>query len=108
MNKEELIQQMVDNMLPTTASISRNFRYGINAALSNPQLLAASGYVKTNGWVSVEDRLPAIGEDVLAYAEVKDITYYDFAAVEHNGFKMQHNKRVKITHWQPLPLKPKP
>jgi len=59
-----------------------------------------------SGWISVEDSLPAIGEDVFAYAESKGVTYYDFASIEHNGFKMQHNKRVKVTHWQQLPKKP--
>ena len=71
---------------------------------------------ETNGWISVEDRLPETGEEVLVYdcfgqlnekpdlsmssASYKNGMWYDYLGNIHFYGE-------DITHWQPLPEPPK-
>jgi DNA-directed RNA polymerase subunit L len=72
------------------------------------QIIATGKEVKDN-WISIEDRLPAYEEVVLGFGNDEGIKVKDFCSVDENGFRMQAeiNKKVKITHWQPLPEPPK-
>lgn len=72
---------------------------------------------ENNGWISVEDRLPAIETDVLGLCnvlgkelilivclELADDECY-FVAINHNG--PDYENAIDVTHWQPLPEPPK-
>lgn len=63
---------------------------------------------KENEWISVEDKLPSINEDVLGFGIDEGIKVWDFCSATKNGFKMQSsiNRNVNITHWKPLPKAP--
>lgn len=58
-------------------------------------------------WISVEERLPEVGEKVLLYSKPFDChdigqyseTFKKFFAMRFNG--------AKVTHWMPLPSAPK-
>lgn len=60
-------------------------------------------------WISVKDRLPEIGEKVLAYRPsmyytVVQTIYYGVEGWE-NGYDLSGN--MVITHWMPIPEPPK-
>ena len=58
-------------------------------------------------WISVEDRLPKIGETVLVFeSKVLIATYKKSGFVQH-CFDLEHYAEY-TTHWQPLPEPPKP
>lgn len=63
---------------------------------------------KENEWISVEDRLPSINEEVLGFGIDEGVKVWDFCSVKKSGFKMQssNNRNVNITHWKPLPKAP--
>jgi hypothetical protein len=68
---------------------------------------------KPDGWISVKDRLPEIGVDVLiSYGR---LPFYHLAFLTHNGdiqwFNGNHSNIEysldDVTHWMPLPAPPK-
>ena len=65
------------------------------------------------GWVSVEERLPEIGVDILAFCFEDYIqeAYHERVASYEDGdaalFKSNVTDRyLSVTHWQPLPAPP--
>jgi hypothetical protein len=64
------------------------------------------------GWISVEDRLPKVNKLVLIYSTIRAV---DIASLGrfgkswwvNTGKSFQYNEYEKVTHWQPLPDKPK-
>jgi hypothetical protein len=64
------------------------------------------------GWISVEDRLPKVNKLVLIYSTIRAV---DIASLGrfgeswwvNTGKSFQYNEYEKVTHWQPLPEKPK-
>ena len=71
----------------------------------------------TDGWISVEDRLPEIGKNVLVYdcfSELEQIPELSMSTAHYDGMvwrdylSNRHIYSEEITHWQPLPSPPKP
>ena len=69
-----------------------------------------------NGWISVKDRLPEIGENyrsklVMCYTPDGEHEYlFDYYEVNGFGqgcFTTEKYFGISITHWQPLPEPPK-
>lgn len=62
-------------------------------------------------WISVEDRLPSVGDNVLVTRQVY-INEFWFACCKYRSFGFPFTSfpdgRDGITHWQPLPEPPKP
>lgn len=59
-------------------------------------------YEDSNGWISVEDRLPEIRQKVLVCAR----DHIDTDWLTNDG-KWMYCQIRKITHWMPLPQPPK-
>lgn len=74
-------------------------------------------------WISVEDKLPEIGLDVLVYCKAQDADFSDFIEVSvRNLYKptpwsdeepawgirfIPFGGAFEVTHWMPLPEPPK-
>ena len=61
-----------------------------------------------DGWVIVEDRLPERNENVLVHRD-KPFSQYDLTAFQRDGifYSNEGGQLSKVTHWHPLPPKPK-
>jgi hypothetical protein len=59
------------------------------------------------GWVSVEERLPEVGTDVIGYSEKKDRCFVVAYSDTYKSFFSGQFTNDDITHWMPLPLPPK-
>ena len=67
---------------------------------------------KTDGWISVKDRLPEItintmSDWVLTFDPVAcriDKSFYSIVT----GWQAEHGEEMNVTHWMPLPNPPKP
>ncbi len=55
-------------------------------------------------WISVEERLPELGEYVMVYSSrrIHNPIHFDFCKFTKYGFDVSN-----VTHWQPLPEPPK-
>lgn len=72
---------------------------------------------ENNGWISVKDRLPEISEfygfrseSVLLYGDAENLGgSYAFIGyrVNDNRFYSDCGECYKVTHWQPLPGRPR-
>lgn len=73
---------------------------------ADPEIMKAAGWVSSE-WISVEDRLPDIGERVLVYTDLgRTVICFLHAKYKWNVFS--HNNGVESpTHWKPLPQPPK-
>lgn len=64
-------------------------------------------------WISITDRLPEIGEDILI--RVKCSSYYNVEQGLYKGnnewincwFSIRNENLYRVTHWMPLPEPPK-
>ena len=61
--------------------------------------------LKRGGWISVKERLPAVGETVLIYYRHHDQQSIVTARFVNGGFIGFWD--ADVTHWQPLPEPPK-
>lgn len=69
------------------------------------QLIAEEHYKSAHNkteWISVEERLPYAGEDVLVFCD--GLIRIDF--IGSSGVWYEHNPK-HVTHWMPLPEAPK-
>lgn len=64
-----------------------------------------AGYMKQSEWISVEDRLPEMYEDVLCYADGHSF-YVDFICSDGKWCD-DESYTNRVTHWMPLPEPPK-
>lgn len=67
----------------------------------------ANSATTTSEWISVEERLPEVGESVLGYTKERDEC---FVVTYSNTFKSFFSGQFpndNITHWMPLPEPPK-
>lgn len=65
---------------------------------------ANDGQMKSDGWISVNDRLPRDDERVLLYRDNMD----EFSISVVYGWSVINKARERgITHWMPLPEPPK-
>lgn len=71
----------------------------------NEQLHAEIDRLKRGGWVSVKERLPAVGETVLIYYRHHDQQSIITARFVNGGFIGFWD--ADVTHWMPLPEPPK-
>ncbi|MBR1749926.1 MAG: DUF551 domain-containing protein [Ruminococcus sp.] len=61
-------------------------------------------------WISVKDRLPEDGEEVLIYSTTNEISmcYYDEDTHRFNVVDSDlYWNEISVTHWAPLPEPPK-
>ena len=63
-------------------------------------------------WVSVTERLPESGKNILAYSRGGDfgqISWYDLGYFFNGKFRLNNplDDDDKVTHWMPLPAPPK-
>lgn len=70
------------------------------------QLKTENERLKSDKWISADDRLPEMDVDVLCFCKCVDNTTYHsidsliYADTWANNFN-------NVTHWQPLPVEPK-
>lgn len=65
--------------------------------------------VADRGWISVEDRLPEIGDEVMIYSPTNGffISQYDlFPHFRDGDIPIFEYQNVTPTHWMPLPEPP--
>ena len=67
-----------------------------------------------NKWISVGDRLPEIGDEVLVLTEFKDIRIYSYMRIDQETADVvweddygHWEEIASVTHWMPLPEPPK-
>lgn len=64
--------------------------------------------MKQSDWISVKDRLPKIGEEVLVCREQKGEQWCDIAmsikgyTIERVWFRLNGSPIDDVTHWQPI------
>jgi Protein of unknown function (DUF551) len=59
-------------------------------------------------WISVKDRLPNMGIDVLVYSKDRIFhAWWDNISSSHDWYDIQNTWIIEdVTHWMPLPKKP--
>lgn len=95
---------------PTPVSeFESGFNNGLNQAMW--EITHAPTLTPLNEWVSVEDRLPEVGQEVLVYwrntsqkAEHFELTHYD----GDHWFLLDNTERpwIVVVAWMPLPAPP--
>ena len=68
--------------------------------------LIANG-VTVQEWISVNEKLPKPGEDVLVVVFDGYDTYTDTDCLMRDGKWCYETENHKVTHWQPMPQPPK-
>ena len=67
-------------------------------------------------WISVKERLPEIDFNVLVYSRGRDLVYITYRLDEYYPDSIDDENKIvwddqgifnSITHWMPLPAKPK-
>lgn len=56
-------------------------------------------------WISVEDRLPSIGDFCLVYMPRKGTSITSTVSTQYTKYGFE---RARVTHWMPLPPPPEP
>jgi hypothetical protein len=64
-----------------------------------------SGQFDVDGWISVKERLPEIGDTVLVY--YRRVDYRGADIMRYIGRWLTVDPLVEVTHWMPLPVSPK-
>lgn len=97
--------------------IEREMKLGgaADVTLNRQQWQLVLAALRAQGWISVQERLPGLGEQVLIWPMVKSgniygspIGYYNEYGIgkeSHRGFKC-FGDFIEVTHWQPLPAPP--
>lgn len=84
---------------------SSAFDKGMVNMIRRIRKLVESGDFDTDRWISVKERLPAVGETVLIYYRYHDQQSIVTARFVNGGFIGFWD--VDVTHWQSLPEPPK-
>ena len=79
-------------------------------ALSDCEIIPAADVALVQEWISVDDRLPEEKVNCIvhykhAYCDNDD--YWAIGICFYDGEKFQINSAYKVTHWMPLPERPK-
>jgi hypothetical protein len=70
-------------------------------------LTAIDALEQDNGWISVKDRMPEEGVDVLVYGYIYlNRKGADVDFVERESGNFFYYDEGEVTHWRPLPQKP--
>ena len=85
-------------------------REEINELLANWKgTLVVGDYIYLSTWISVDDKLPELGKEVIVSAKDKYVDIDQLADNGEGGYYWWKNERViyceedKITHWMPIP-----
>lgn len=108
----ELIKKLT---LDTSKGFYGEFMDGSEVAYTSREVVAAINEMPTltqpNEWISVEERLPEVGQEVLVYwrntsrkAEHFELTHYD----GDHWFLLDNTERpwIVVVAWMPLPAPP--
>ena len=115
MEIKEAIETIKNNYPPSNYTMLRE---ALDMAVKQFEQIESGEYVKADGWISVEDRLPEC--DFEKYYR-EHITYPSYLVMiegkyplvlrysdSHFGWHRGNDfARKDITHWQPLPAPPK-
>ena len=78
---------------------------GFNVGLAEESCAQQKRIVELeNQWISVEDRLPEIGDFCLAYMERRGSSITNTVNTQYTKYGFE---RSSVTHWMPLPSPPK-
>lgn len=69
------------------------------------RLRAEIDRLKRGGWISVRERLPKIGDNVLVF--YRRANEYGVDIMRFVGRWVKVDPLIEVTHWQPLPEPPK-
>ena len=104
MDVREKLVELLDN-----AIIDSDDNYGFPNTNQLADHLIAHG-VTVQEWISVDDRLPEEKVNCIVHyrhAYCDDDDYWAIGMCFYDGEKFQINPAYKVTHWMPLPEKPK-
>ena len=101
MSKEKQIEEMAREIYENTDLSIVEIAENIAETLYN------AGYRKQSEWISVDERLPEVGESVLGYAESMDECFVVAYSNTYRTFFNGQFPNDDITHWMPLPEAPK-
>ena len=89
------------------------FKNMIDSINTNPAFIAGAKWADNNQpspWISVEERLPELGKEVIVSAKDKYVDIDQLADDGEGGYYWWKTERVvifceedKITHWMPIP-----
>lgn len=111
-DSENLYKFLTDQRVKERGAYSKGVNTGLDiarSALRNEQI--APTLTPQNEWVSVEERLPEVGQEVLVYwrntsqkAEHFELTHYD----GDHWFLLDNTDRpwIVVVAWMPLPAPP--
>ena len=111
-DSEVAYQFLTERFVKETGAFSRGVNKGLNiarSAMRNPDAIPT--LTPPNEWVSVEERLPEVGQEVLVYwrntsqkAEHVELTHYD----GDHWFLLDNTYRpwIVVVAWTPLPAPP--
>ena len=111
-DSETAYQFLTDQLVKETGAFSRGVNKGLNiarSAMRNPDAMPT--ITLPNEWVSVEERLPEVGQEVLVYwrntsqkAEHFELTHYE----GDHWFLLDNTGRpwIVVVAWMPLPAPP--
>lgn len=112
-DNEAAYRFLSEQLVKETGAFSKGVNKGLNiarSAMRNPDAILT--LTPPNEWVSVEDRLPEVGQEVLVYwrntsqkAEHFELTHYD----GDHWFLLDNTERpwIVVVAWMPLPAPPK-
>ena len=89
-----------------TADIA-NMPNSVDCIVAEAEYLYSKGWRKQSEWISVDERLPEVGESVLGYAESMEECFVVAYSNTYRTFFCGQFPNDDITHWMPLPEAPK-
>ena len=78
----------------------------INPTTDLGMLVFLAGYQAAKQWISVKDRLPEEGQDVLVFDE-GTISVKSLSSYTHKWHPYENGFDCEPSHWMPLPAAPK-